>query len=239
MAREGHSEDASQPLIRPTSLCLESQVKDGDDPHVPSGVKPFAHTLLKGSLLESMFDDGLLQKRKSIARPRLPSFRGLGISSCEEQTARDSHAPGTGYSPLRRDTVEHSYAGSIAPSAHRTGSTPLLTPPAELDPLKWNISAPTSPSAASAVKSSVMRPIEPLASRIEITCLSETGPPTENRSPETSGTGASEPHQQPTRDNTAQSSFENTGPNSWLDRAVGAAGKHLDPLMAYLEKCCC
>jgi len=236
MAREGHSDDASHTLIRSTSLCLESQVKDGDDLHVPPRTNSSAHTLPKGSLLESMFDDGLLQNRKNVARPRLPSFWGLGISSLPDQSARDSHAPGGGYSAVERGAAEDSYPGSVVISAPRTGSTPLLTPPAELDPLKWNTDATMSPSMTSAFQRSVTRPTDPVASMIKITCLSENGAPTENRSPDTSGTGTSEAHREPTHGNTAQSFLESIGADLWLDRAVGAAGEYHGPPMACLEK---
>jgi hypothetical protein len=232
MAREGHSEDASYTLIRSTSLCLESQVKDGDDLHVSSRTDLSANSLPKGSLLESMLDDGLLQKRKIVARPRLPSFWGLGISSFEEQSARDSHAPGAGCSAAQRKAIERPYPGSVAISAPRTGSTPLLTPPAELDPLKWNTNATMSPSTTSAIQRSVTKSMNPVASKIEITYLSDNGGPTENRSPENSGTGASEPHRESTHDNTTHSTLGSIGADSWLDRALGAAGEYLEPPIA-------
>jgi hypothetical protein len=236
MARQGLSEEASHTLIRSTSLCLEIQVQDGDDLQGPSRTNSSAHTLPNGSLLESIFDDGLLQKRKNVARPRLPSFWGLGISSFAEQCGRDSQAPGADYKAVERGAIENPYPGSVAISAPRTGSTPLLTPPAELGPLKWNTVATMSPPMTSALLRSATGPIDPVASRMKITCLSGNGAPTESTSPETSRTGASEPHREPTHENTAQTSLESTGPDMWLDRAVGATGEYPVPPMAYQEK---
>lgn len=235
MALGEHSEDSSQSLIGSTPLFSESHVKDGLN--VASRVDSSAHALPKGFFSESVFDDGLLQRRKSIARPRLPSFRGLGISSFERQPTRDSHALGTSYSVLEREVVEHSCPVPVASSAPRTGSTPLLTPPADLHSLKWTLSATISSSAASTFKTSVMRPIDPLASRIEATSLSDHGAQTENVSLETSGTGASESHQEPIHNNTTQSSFESSGASSWLDRAVDATGEHIEHHMTWSYKC--
>lgn len=232
MAPEENSGGGFQTWMDSTARLPERHVIDGLD--VLPVVEPSTLDSRKGSSPESRLADSLLHRRKNNARPGLPSFRGLGISSFKPESTKDFHARRKSHSALERIIVHHaSQSPATTSSAHisppQTGSAPLLTPPDEQDSLKWAIQSPTRQSTTVST-----HPFAPAGGM----SLSGNGEQAENISLEASGNGERESHQELGTNNTAQSTSSiETGESSlWLDRSVGAAGKHILHSLAYVKK---
>ena len=196
--------------------------------------------LHRGSSSESVLSDGLLHRRRSNTRPRLPSFKGLGISSFDPWPVEGSHAEGAPYTHIESKAGEHHSCqrpavASSAKSTRRTGSTPLLTPPEDLDSLKWTISAVDHqcPVKNGPSKDIVLPTVLPTM-KVEGATLSEDGAASEHISLATSGPDGGDSRQETANTTTAQSSVEGNGPSPWLDQAVGEAGEfHLILIRPY------
>lgn len=195
--------------------------------------------LLRESSSDSMLGDGHLHRRKSMPKPRLPSFKGLGISSFASQHADTRRVEGTSSSSIERRISEHSCQRPTAtPSPHlprRTGSTPLLTPPADLDSLRWSISATDCISIPrSGSHSALQTPADRHALRGGWTSLSENGAAAEPTSLEDSGTSGGDTQQEAANTGPTQSLRGGNGPRSWLDQSVGATGQcNLDATLRF------
>lgn len=218
MAPEQHHGDNLQILAESAPLP-SSHIANGFGASCAKNAMMF--DLPKVCCCQSVMDDGLLPRRKSASRPRLPCFKGLGISTIDQASAEDGQTQAAGYPGLQGRSFEQSSAGRAA-----SGSTPLLTPPEELDSLKW----PSSTRASSVLaKSRSHTNIEPsigrAASKVEIASLSERGPPSEGISLATSGSGGSNSHQGAAVVDTTPSSPESGESTSCLDQSVAAAGE--------------
>jgi hypothetical protein len=225
MALEEARKDDSHNPIESSSLFAKSQAVDGLP--VPSRTNPSSISLRRSSSCEPLLENGLLQKRRNNGKPRLPSFRGLGISSFESQPARGRLAQ------VPNISLDHSglvlVAGSSAQaSPPRTGSTPLLTPPAELEAVKWN-GNPTAHHLSSTIRlnTTAITSTDTFSSKAGSVSLAEEGAQAGYMSLEGSGTGHNESHQEGGQNSRANSSFEIGESNSWLDQSVGAAGEHI------------
>lgn len=231
MAFEQQAGKGFQAFEQPRPRSSEALPIDGLD--VSSASDSSNLGLQKGCPAAAGFDDRILHINKSNARPRLPSFRGLGLSSFDLPTTHDSHTDGTTHSVLKR-TLEDSGSGPGATlctraSPHRTGSTPLLTPPAEIDSTKWNIgprARHTSPNSSKPT-TTVPIPIEYFPSGSIGTSLAGDGGPVENLSFKSSQTSGNDSHQEPANNNTSESSLQSTGSNTWLDLSVDFPGEQI------------
>ncbi len=209
------------------STPLFSDIHPTPELKVTSSVDSPVSNLAKECSSELKMENRILQRRNSSARPRLPSFRGLGISSFEPQSNPNNHTPRTCLSPSRRDVAELSNPRSAGHQLRRTGSTPLLTPPAELDSFKWTSSSTIPLPEASMSKSRFTLSPHALAISVEGASLSESGAQSENVSLGASGTGGVETNLQSTDSNPAQPAYESRGSSLWLGRSVGAAGEKI------------
>lgn len=107
-----------------------------------------------GSLKQSRKGNGCSPRRRDIGL-RLPSFRGLGISSLEPKyLTRGGH---TEAQQPRLEALSRTPRPSLRPrpssiyhhaSGQNLGSTPLLTPPEDTNSIKWN-NAVLHPSSSS------------------------------------------------------------------------------------------
>jgi hypothetical protein len=238
MASKQLNGNVSSSFITPRPLLSEKAVADG------LGGSPRDLTALglqRGSSSESVLGDGLLHRRKSITKPRLPCFKGLGISLFDPQPVEASHREGASHTAIERTAADHSLqrpaAASSTQSSLRTGSTPLLTPPADLDSLKWSNSAVKRPSSAvSGPHPTIVVPTDPSASEVELTSFSENGAAAEKISLDTSGTG-SDLHQETGNTSTTQSSGGGNEQRAWLDQSVGATGEQDFESVTCLRSC--
>jgi hypothetical protein len=198
--------------------------------------------LQSGSSAKSVFEDRVLRRSKSATRPHLPSFKGLGISSFEPHYVQDNILHGISHAGLETRPVTQSGLGHDTTPSNptlppRTGSTPLLTPPADLDALKWTISTPAQPYCTSVrPATSVVVPAEPSGPKPECATLSEHNAQARNSAFQPSETAGNELNAGTADNNTGQASFEGGGSSSWLDRSVGAAGEYtIDPATCALR----
>ena len=224
MALEKHRGNASRISITSTSFLSETHLRDGLNSSSPFGMSAVGS--LKGASSESLLDGELVQRRKSHTRPRLPSFKGLGISSLGPQSTQDCHILGTSRSVLDGRVIEPSCPGSVGISAPRPGSTPLLTPPADLDSLKWTASPVATPSAGSKAKAKLTLVSDTVAS-VEGASLSENGAQNESVSLGTSEAGEGDSRQESTENSTTPFVSDSSGSTLWLGRSVGATGEHV------------
>ncbi len=167
----------------------------------------------------------MMQRRNSSSRPRLPSFRGLGISSFEPQSNSNIHTSGTLFPILRGEAAEHPSTRSVDRQLRRTGSTPLLTPPAEIESSKWSSSSTIPLSETSPSRPRFALSPHALATSVGVASFSQSGAQTDNLYLGASSTGGVEPNQQSPGFNSAQPAHESRGSSLWLDRSVGATGE--------------
>lgn len=240
MAVEGHRKPSLQSMVGSTALLSDIRPRPGLE--VTSPVDSSVFNLAKDCSSELIMENRLLQRRTGSARPRLPSFRGLGIPSFEPQSIPNNHTLGTCFPVWRREGAEHSSAKAVDNQLRRTGSTPLLTPPAELDSLKWTSSTtlplpvPSTSQSSQSSQSRFTLPPHALATSVEGASLSESGARAENVSLGASSTSGTEQNLQTTGSNPAQPAYESRGSNLWLDRSVGATGEKIHYFMMCPEK---
>lgn len=208
-------------------LFLESLLADGTDK--PLG--PVSSNLETQSASLSVGGDKAPHKSKSSRPPQLPSFKGLGILSLEPQSIPNDSAHGSYCSILNRRTVDHSFSGPDAISSarqqpQRTGSTPLLTPPADTDMLRWTAIAPSCQSPTESKENAIVAvPTLAHTSALECAASSDGNAQAENVSFGPTRMSGNETNRETENNHRAQSSVESSGSTSWLDRAVGAAGE--------------
>ena len=234
MAVEGHRKPGLQSMVGSTALLSDIHPRPGLE--VTSPADSSVLNLAKDCSSESMMENRLLQKRNGSARPRLPSFRELGIPSFEPQSIPNNHTLGTCSPVWRREVAEHSSPRSVDNQLRRTGSTPLLTPPAEFDSLKWASRTTIPLPVPSTSQSRFTLSPHALTRSVEGASLSESGARTENVSLGASGTGGVEQNLQTTGSNPAQPAYESRGSSLWLDRSVGATGEKIHYSMMCPEK---
>lgn len=173
---------------------------------------------------------------------RLPSFRGLGISSLEpnylnrarhtesQQRSPQSFAQSQ-RSPLRprlRPSTNYQHTSDQFP-----GTSPLLTPPEDTDSIKWNNALQVSPLPGPSLCEQCHTPIKPTNAM--------------NNMPVSGSTSTSSSHslEQSNRPNQTvpvniatdrQSDTNNGGSESWLDRAVEKAGAYTDSFSPLISR---
>jgi hypothetical protein len=229
MALEGHTKDVAQASVESPDLFSAKQMTNGPD--LLRNTPP-ALALKRCSSSEPVLDDGLLYRRKSNARPRLPSFKGLGISSLDPQSVQDSLAQGAIGPGLNSRNLDFSSLSSRPTSSTQTtplrpGSIPPLTPPEDLDGLEWTTKTTSRPcSSEKNSHTSIVLPSDPSASKITSASLSQNAASAGNMSFNPSETGGSGLSRATPTANTEQPSLENSDQSSWLDQSVGAAGEY-------------
>lgn len=233
MAPEEHSGDGSQISAPSAERPSERHVMDILD--VSSVVESCPPGLQKSCSRELGLEDRLMYRRKNNARPRLPSFRGLGISSFEPQTAEGSYARKNSHPPSGKMVVKSAYGSPAATLSTQTsppgnGSAPLLTPPDEHDSLGWATDSPQRKLPPSGRQDGCdLLHKSPFAYPTGGTSLPGTGAQAENVSFEASGHGARESAQESGNNNTSLSTnpLDTSDSTLWLGRSVGAAGVYI------------
>ena len=189
-----------------------------------------------GFLKQGREGNGGLPRRRDIGL-RLPSFRGLGISSSEPKyLSRSEH---TESQHSRLEVFSQAQRPSLRPrpssiyqhaSEPHFGSTPLLTPPEDTSSIKWN-NAILHPSSSN---TSQCRQTGTNGGHTSVTTTLSTG----DHSSRSSVTMAAQPQQPEGTGNMSttigQGALRNSGNDqTWLDEAIEETGMYtLNP--AYL-----
>jgi hypothetical protein len=137
--------EISQDDIRPVVQLKERKTNEANVRKSRTSLSPrLQRSTSLGSLKPDRKGHGVSPRRKDIGL-RLPSFRGLGISSLEPRyLTRSGHAEGQ---HLRSEVLSQTQRPGLRPrpssiyhhaSEPHFGSTPLLTPPEDTSSIKWN-----------------------------------------------------------------------------------------------------
>ena len=169
------------------------------------------------------------EKGKGMSGLRLPSFDKLGISSLTRDESTN-----TTRRPFPQDDI--SYQPRSLRSSYRArtsppllfGSTPLLTPPDDLQSMKWNATMTQTAEGESSVRSpSTSLEASHLPSLYSVPTTSHAHQQQSNLefshgdTIESESSSTSSSSQLPTPARTSNN------PDSWLDLAIGSARKHL------------
>jgi hypothetical protein len=230
MADEQHVGEYPQPLFE--SPLAKADVKDFWNGWSQKAVQ--SCDLQRRCSVPSLPRKGSLPARKNTVRPQLPCFKGLGISSISAPLALDSSRPRPGSSlsapevtALGSNPGGYGATSSAQMSTPRNGSTPLLTPPEEIDSMKWTTSSSASFNPNTTAFQSITIPASIDIRKPECASVADHSDGTGNVSFEEASVGASESLQSSEETSMSQAPTNGDESNAWLDQSVGAAGKFI------------